>query len=209
MRLYTCTGAPSPRRVTLFLAQKGITRVEGIEVDLKAGLHRTEDFAMLNPQCTVPVLELDNGDTIWEVTAIRRYLEDLNPDPRLLGKDPKERANIEMWVRWVENQGLSAVAEAFRNSAKGMKDHALPGRRPIPQIPELAERGKTRYPWFLEDLESRLKKSQFVAGKEFSAADIDTLVTIEFGARALRTEIPEEQEGIRRWYQEVLERIQG
>lgn len=207
MRLYTCTGAPSPRRVSLMIAEKGMS-VDNVEVDLKSGLHLTEDFAMISPQCTVPVLELDSGETIWEVTAIRRYLEDLQPDPHLLGRNPLERARVEMWVRWVENQGLSAVAEAFRNSARGMKDHALPGRRPIAQITELAERGEVRYQHFLADLEKRLAKSSFVAGDDYSAADIDALVAVDFATRAIHTEPPLELESLQAWYRTVNERIQ-
>ena len=93
MRLFTCSTAPSPRRVTLFLAEKGI-ELETVEVDLAGGEHLTDEFAARSPDCTVPVLELDDGDCLWNTLAIRAYLEELHPDPPLLGSDARTRAEV-------------------------------------------------------------------------------------------------------------------
>jgi len=127
MRLLTCTGAPSPRRVTLYLAEKGI-ELEMVEVDLKSGEHMSDAFQALSPECTVPVLELDDGSCLWNSIAIRQYLESLHPEPVLLGRDALERARVTQYVFWIEHNGMMPAAEAFRNAAKGMTDHALLGR---------------------------------------------------------------------------------
>ena len=126
MRLYTCTGAPSPRRVTLYLAEKGI-ELDTVEVDLKSGEHLTDEFQAKSPECTVPVLELDDGTCLWNSIAIRQYVESLHPEPPLLGRDPLESARLTQYLMWIEHNGMIPAAEAFRNAAKGMKDHALPG----------------------------------------------------------------------------------
>ncbi len=185
MRLYTCTGAPSPQRVSLFLAEKGIA-LDTVEVDLRAGEHLREDFAAKSPDCTVPVLELDDGRCLWNSQAIRQYLESQYPEPPLLGRDDLERALVTQWVGWIEHNGMLAAAEAFRNQAAGMKDHAVPGRRPVAQIAELAERGRLRFGHFLDDLERRLGESAHLAGPNFSVADIDAFVILDFGLRVTR-----------------------
>lgn len=201
MRLYTCTGAPSPRRVTLYLAEKGL-EIETVEVDLRAGEHLCDDFENKSPECTVPVLELDDGTCLWNTIAIREYLESQHPEPPLLGGEVRQRALVTQWVMWVEGHGFQAAAEAFRNAAEGMKDHALPGRRAIPQIAELAKRGRTRFGHYLEDLDARLAGEQWVAGDAFSVADIDALVAIDFGCRAIKRGF-DEHEHLSAWYEKV------
>lgn len=188
MRLYTCTGAPSPRRVTLFLAEKNI-ELDTVEVDLKAGEHLTDEFQARSPECTVPVLELDDGTCLWNSIAIRQYLESLRPEPALLGRDAVERARVTQFVLWIEHNGMMSAAEAFRNAAKGMADHALPGRRPVPQIGALAERGVRRFGHFLEDLDGFLAGRDNVAGDAFTVADIDALVMLDFGCRVTKKEV--------------------
>ena len=198
MRLYTCTGAPSPRRVTALLAEKEM-EIEQVEVDLRAGEHMQAPFCLKNPMRTVPVLELDDGSCIWETGAIRGYLEEIQPEPRLLGADAKQRARVAMWDYWVEFHGLMPVMNAFRNAAPGFEDRALPGPRPVPQIAELAERGRRRYGEFLEDLDAQLGDSAHVAGDAFSVADIDARVTIDFARRAIKIDPPAELENLARW----------
>ena len=185
MKLYTCTGAPSPRRVTLYLEAKGL-EIETVEVDLRSGAHMTPEFEAISEDRTVPVLTLEDGGTIWESAAIRRYLERLNPEPSLFGHSAREMAEVEQWTDWVFSHGLLAVMEAFRNATPGFADRALPGKRPVAQIPALAERGRERYAHFLEDLNARLARRDFVAGSFFSVADIDARVTIEFAAQAIK-----------------------
>lgn len=204
MKLYTCTGAPSPRRVTLFLAEKGLDLATE-EVDLRIGEHLTDAFAARNPECTVPVLELDDGTCLWESTAIRQYLEALHPDLPLLGRDPLEQARITQWVRWLETNGFSAVAETLRNSAPRMKDRALTGRRPVAQIEALAERGRRRYGHFLDDLDQHLARQAFIVDDSFTVADIDALVVVDFGARAIGPK-PDDYRNIQRWYRLLNDR---
>lgn len=186
MRLYTCTGAPSPQRVTLYLAEKGI-ELPTVEVNLRAGEHLSDDFAEKSPDCTVPVLELDDGRCLWNSQAIRQYLERLHPEPPLLGRDAFEQAAVTQMVGWIEHNGLMAAAEAFRNQVPGMKDHAVPGRRPVAQIPALAERGRLRFGYFVDDLEQRLARAPYLLGEHFTVADIDAWVVLDFGSRVTRS----------------------
>jgi len=204
MKLLTCTGAPSPARVTLFLAEKGI-ELETVEIDLRAGEHLSDEFAAKSPECTVPVLELDDGTCLWNSQAIRQYLEDLHPEPALLGQDAPARAQATQWVGWIEHNGFLAAAEAFRNRAEGMADHAVPGRRPVAQIPELAERGRKRFGFFLEDLDRRLAGSAHIAGPEFSVADIDAFVVIGFGQRATKLD-PDDFPYLGAWRKRIADR---
>jgi len=207
MRLLTCTGAPSPRRVTLYLAEKGI-ELDLVEVDLKSGEHMSDAFQALSPECTVPVLELDDGSCLWNSIAIRQYLESLHPEPVLLGRDALERARVTQYVFWIEHNGMMPAAEAFRNAAKGMTDHALPGRRPVPQIEALAERGTRRFGHFLEDLDGFLAERDYVAGDAFTVADIDALVMVDFGCRVTRTELfkLDAHDNLLKWYERVRNR---
>ncbi len=198
MKLYTCTWAPSPRRVSLYLEAKGI-ELEQVEVDLRSGEHLKPEFAAMSPDCTVPVLALDDGGFIWESTAIRRYLEELHPEPPLFGRDARERADVNQWTDWVFGHGMLAVMEAFRNAQPGLADHALPGRRPVAQIPALAERGRERYQHFLSDLNTRLADRDFVAGEAFSVADIDARVAIEFASQAIKISPGADQQALERW----------
>ena len=202
MLLHDCKTAPNARRVRMFAAEKGI-ELPSRQVDLKAGEHLGAEFLRLNPDGTVPVLELDDGTAISESVAICQYLEELHPEPPLMGVDAIDRARVTMWQRRMEQHGLWAVAEAFRNQAPGLRDRALPGPRPVAQIPALAERGRQRCGWFLEDLEARLSRVAFVAGERFTIADITALVAVDFARRAAGTELPAEGRGLARWYREV------
>jgi len=205
MKLYTFPRAPSPRRVHLFLAEKGVTLAER-HVDLMGGEHFKPPLRDLNPECTVPVLELPDGTCLAQVMAICRYIEELHPDPPLFGDTPAVRALVTERNRWVEMNGFLAVADAFRNTTSAMKDHAVPGTRTVAQIPALAERGRERYGWFLEDLNAWLAQHEYVAGDEFSVADITAWVTIEFSSWAIKAEIPEALVNLTRWYRAVSDR---
>jgi len=206
MRLYTCTGAPSPRRVTLYLQAKGMD-LPMTEIDLRTGEHLQPSFLDKSPDGTVPVLELEDGRTLWDSIAIRRYLEETHPEPALMGTTPEDKAEIVQWTNWVVEHGLQAVAEAFRNRFPGFRDHALTGRRAVAQIDELAERGLKRYPHFLDDLDRRLGDHRYLAGEEFSVADIDALVTIDFAERAIKIAPDEEHAAIRAWRESVRARL--
>ncbi|WP_315743526.1 MULTISPECIES: glutathione S-transferase family protein [unclassified Bradyrhizobium] len=175
MKLYDCATAPSPRRVRIFLAEKGLT-IPTVQVDLRGGEQFTPAFRALNPDCTVPVLELDSGTAITDVIAICRYVEELHPDPALMGRTPEARATIECWVRRIEWDGIYAVQEAFRNAAPGLRGKALPGPLSLEQIPALAERGRHRVQHFFAWLDSRLVDHAFVSGPHFTIADISAMV---------------------------------
>ena len=204
MKFYDCATAPSPRRVRIFLAEKGLT-VPTVQVDLRNGEQFTPSFRTLNPDCTVPVLELDSGRAITDVIAICRYFEELHPDPALMGLTAEERAVIESWLRRIEWNGIYAAAEVLRNATPGLKGRALPGPVPLEQVPALAERGRVRLQHFFAWLDARLADNEFVCGPHFTIADISGLVAVDVSARAnLR---PSEHLGhLQRWYKDVSTR---
>lgn len=204
MKLYDCTPAPSPRRVRIFLAEKGMN-VELVQVDLGSGEHLRAPFSTLNPLCEVPVLELEDGTVITEVGAICRYLEELQPEPALLGRTPVERAQVAMWDHRMEIDGFLAVAEVFRNHSKGFAGRALSGPVSFSQIPELAERGRVRVGLFFKMLEERLAQSPFVAGDNFSMADITALACIDFAAWS-KLQIPDDFTHLKAWYKKIAAR---
>ena len=148
MKFYDCATAPSPRRARMFIAEKGLD-IETVEVDLRNGEQMGPDFRQVNPYCTVPVLELDDGTRLLSTAGIRAYLEAAHPEPALLGRTDAEKGVVADLVWRVEVDGFSAVGEALRNVAKGMKDRALTGPVNYAQIPDLGERGKARAGHFL------------------------------------------------------------
>ncbi|WP_315735548.1 MULTISPECIES: glutathione S-transferase [unclassified Bradyrhizobium] len=204
MRLYDSATAPSPRRVRIFLAEKGLT-IPTVQFDLRAGEQFRPEFRALNPQCTVPVLELDSGAAITDIIAICRYVEELHPEPALMGRNAEERAVIECWVRRIEWDGIYAIQEAFRNSAPGLESRALPGPLPLEQIPALAERGRLRVAHYFAWLDARLADHAFVCDSDFTIADISAMVTADFAARA-KLDPPDHLRHLKRWYGEVSSR---
>src|SRR6056297_3910811 len=204
MKFYDCQSAPSPRRVRIFLAEKGV-ELASVQVDLGAGEHLGETFRSLNPDCTVPVLELDDGTALTESFAICQYLESVYPDPPLMGRDDRERALVTQWNAKVESQGLAAVAEAFRNRSRGFTGRALTGPEGFGQIPELVERGRRRAELFLARLDAELAEREFVAGDVFTVADITALVTVDFAGR-IKLPLPEGADNLRRWHEAVSAR---
>lgn len=181
MILYDCRTAPSPRRARLFIAEKGLT-VETVQVDLAKGEHLTDAFRAISPQCTVPVLKLDDGDVITENVAIARYLEEMFPAVPLLGRTPAEKAHVAEWNARIEFEGLAPIADALRNSARGFQGRALVGPRGFEQIPALAERGRQRLADFFATLDGRLADRDFVIGDGLTMADITAVVAVDFAA---------------------------
>ena len=141
--LYDCATAPSPRRTRILLAEKKIEH-QVIQIDLARKEQLEDDFRAINPRCTVPALQTENGTVLAENTAIALYLERLEPEPALFGNGPLEEAQVVEWNARVETEGLHAVADVLRNSSPRMKDRALTGPLDIEQIPQLAERGRKR-----------------------------------------------------------------
>jgi glutathione S-transferase len=204
MKFYDCSTAPSPRRVRIFLAEKGIS-VPTVQVDLRNNEQLTPAFRAINPDATVPVLELDNGTRITDAIGICVYFEAAHPQPPLMGESAEEKAVIIAWQRSAERNGFYAVMEALRNATPGLKGRALPGPDDYAQIPELAERGRARVARFFALMEARLAQSEFVAGPRYSIADITTLVSVDF-ARWVKLSVPEECTNLRRWHAQVSAR---
>ena len=204
MKFYDCTTAPSPRRVRIFLAEKGIA-VPTVQVNLREGEHLTATFRKLNADCTVPVLELDSGAAINDAIAICVYFEEMRPEPPLIGATAEEKALTIAWNRRIERDGFYAVMDAFRNSTPGLKGRALPGPGDYEQIPALAEHGRMRVRRCFEMLNARLGESPFVAGARYSIADITAQVTVDFAKWAKLTP-PESCTHLNRWFAAVSAR---
>jgi glutathione S-transferase len=197
MTLHDCSTAPSPRRARIVLAEKGVVH-ETVQVDLRAGEQLGEAFRRVNPACTVPVLQTDDGLTLTDNAAIAAYLEARFPEPALFGSTPAQKAEVASWNWRVEFEGLLAIAEAMRNSAPAMANRALPGPVNYPQIPELAQRGQARVQQFFVDLDRRLAGRGFVAGDRFSIADITAVVAVDF-ARVVKVRPGEQHPNLQRW----------
>jgi glutathione S-transferase len=197
MKIYDSHNAPNPRRVRMFLAEKGI-EVPYEQVDIGQRVNRGADFQKINPLSTVPVLELDDGTYISESVAICRYFEELQPEPPLFGADAKQRALVEMWNRRMEFNILQPIADSFRQRHDFFK-----GR--IRQVPEYAEVQRLNAEDGLAWLERELAAHCFVAGDQFSIADITALIAIDF-ARVSKISIKPEQTNLARWHAEVSAR---
>lgn len=204
MKLYDFKRAPNPRRVRIFLAEKGL-EVPVVPVNLYRMEQLSPEFRAINPGCTVPVLETDDGEYISESLAICRYLESLQPEPRLFGKDALSEARVLMWNNIVEQEGMPAVAEMLRNLSPGFRDHVFPGPVNYPQLPALVERGAARTEQFFNRVEQRLAESAYLAGDEFTVADITLLVTADF-AKWVEIDATRGRPAVADWYQRVAGR---
>jgi len=198
MKLLDAVKAPNPRRVRIFLAEKGVV-VPSEMVDLAGKEHRGERFREINPQRQVPVLVLDDGTAIAETMAICRYIEEIHPEPDLFGADPVERAKVEMWNRFVELGVFSQVSFVFRHGHPGMAGFE------VPQVADWAEVNRGRALEQLAWLDGELGRRAFVAGDRFTVADITLLVAVDF-MRAARIALPEDLANLKRWYAEVSAR---
>ncbi|WP_026942127.1 glutathione S-transferase family protein [Hellea balneolensis] len=178
LKLYDCSTAPSPRRARMLLAEKGIAH-ETVQIDLRKGEQMSAEFRAVNPRCTVPALVTDEG-VLTENAEIAAYLEAVYPDVPMLGSTPLEKALVAKWNWRCEMEGLMSIASALRNATPAMKDRALPGPRNVTQIPELAERGHKQIGWFFEDLNDQLKENDYVAGQNYSVADITATIVVDF-----------------------------
>jgi glutathione S-transferase len=204
MKFYDCKTAPSPRRVRIFIAEKGLD-IETVDIDMRKGEQMSEEYRAINPNCTVPALVLDDGNILQTTAGIWAYLEDLHPEPTLMGATALEKGQIAD-VRWkIEFSGMLAMAEALRNSAAPMKGRALPGPDNFEQIPELAERGKARVKLFLDRVDALIGDKPFVAGDNYSVADIDLMIMIDF-AGWLKMGLPKDAGNAHRWYEAVSSR---
>ena len=204
MKFYDCSTAPSPRRVRIFIAEKGLD-IETIQVDLRGGEHLGDAFVEINPHRTVPVLELDDGTRLWDSNSICLYLEEAFPEPNLMGRDAREKGVISTWNRSMEWDGFTPVGEVLRNTAKGFQNRALTGPVDHVQIPEMAERGRRRIRHFLKVLDARLRDCAYVAGDRFTIADITAVVAVDFAAW-IKEAIPDDAANLRAWHDRVSAR---
>jgi glutathione S-transferase len=198
MKIIEDSRAPNPRRVRIFLAEKDI-EIPFEQIEIMKGEHKTPEFTSRNPMQRVPILVLESGTVISESVAICRYFEELEPEPPLMGKDPLDKARVEMWNRRMEFNLLYPIAQIFR--------HTHPAMAPweVPQVPDWAEANRPRVSETLELLDKELAGRPFIAGPRFSIADITAKVAIDF-MRPARIEWPEGLDNLRRWYEDVSAR---
>ena len=198
MKLYDGGKAPNPRRTRIFLAEKGIT-LPLEQIDLGALQQRTPAFTAVNAMQRVPALVLDDGTVIAESIAICRYFEELKPDPPLFGTGALEIAMVEMWQRRVEQNLLAGVSHIFRNSHPAMKEME------VPQVPAWAEANKPRVMDFLHLLDRELEGRRFVAGENYTVADITGLVAVDF-MKPAKLAVPDDLKNVKRWHADVSAR---
>ncbi|NOD62478.1 MULTISPECIES: glutathione S-transferase family protein [unclassified Ruegeria] len=204
MIFYDCSTAPNPRRARMFIAEKGL-EIETREVSIAKGEQLSAAFRAINPRATVPVLVTDEGTVLTENMGIAAYLEARCPEPPLMGRTPDEKGLVLMWNAIVEQQGGLPIAETLRNSHPAFKDRAIPGPSNYAQIPELAQRGKDRVARFYDLLEARLTESRFLAGDEFTLADISAFVFVDF-SRVIKMRIPEGNAATTAWFENIKSR---
>ena len=198
MKLFDGGKAPNPRRVRVFLAEKGID-VPREPVDMGALEHKSQRIARLNPLMRLPVLELDDGTILTESIAICRYFEELHPEPALFGGGPRGKALVEMWQRRMELNLMFPIAQAFRHIHPAMKEWE------VPQVPEWGEINKPKALEFMEILDRELESRAFAAGDDYSVADITGMIAIDF-CKPARIEVPETLSNLRRWHKALKAR---
>ena len=198
MKLYEEPRAPNPRRVRIFLAEKGVS-VPRVAIDINKMEHKTPEYAALDPLQRTPALQLDDGTVIAESVAICRYFEELQPDPPLFGVGAVGKALVEMWQRRIEFGLLLTVAASFRHL------HPAMAQMEVPQVAAWGEANKPKAVAFLRVLDAHLANSRFVCGEAFSVADITGLVAVEF-MKPARIALPEDLANVRRWHGQVSER---
>ena len=198
MKLYDAGRAPNPRRVRIFLAEKGLD-VPVVPVDISRLEHKTPDFAAVNPLQRTPALELDDGTVIAESIAICRYFEELHPEPPLFGTGALGRAVVEMWQRRVEFGLLLTVAAVFRHLHPAMTEME------VPQVAPWGEANKPKVLEFLHFLDQHLAGNRFICGERYTVADITGLVAVDF-MKPAKLVLPGDLQNVRRWHGEISAR---
>ncbi len=197
MILHDLAAGMHPRRVRIFLAEKGIS-IERREVDAAGGANATQDFLRLNPLGKLPVLELDDGTSIAESLAICRYLEALNPDPALMGRTPREVADIEMWALRMDHELSQMIALSFVHSSDFYRER-------IEQIPEVASWARGRALETMNWLNHELSARRHISGEDYTIADIVAQCAFVLG-KAVGLRIPPDMTNLSRWFAEVTAR---
>lgn len=202
MKLYLAAYAPNPRRVAMFLAEKGASEIEIEELDLAAGAQRAPAFTALNPLAQAPALVLDDGRVLTESRAICTYLESLYPEPNLMGGDGEARAFVEMWDRRVELQVSMPLMFWVRHSSPVLA--AIEPR----QTPDLAAYFRDQAMERLHWLEGELAQRAWIAGDRFTIADITLACGLDF-AKLVRWRPGDDLPNLKRWRAALSERPAG
>lgn len=197
MKIYDTKTAPTPRRVRMFLAEKGI-EVEYVQIDIVGGENLSAEMRTKNPLGKVPILELDDGTCISEANAICQYFEALQPEPALYGRDPLSKGIIGQWQQRAELYLFMQVGMCFQHTTGYFKDRMNP-------IPEYGKEAGINAQKFLHVLDQHLADNQFLAGEQFSVADITAFIAIDF-ARVVKIRILPEQVNLQRWYDAIKQR---
>ena len=197
MILYDLSPGMHPRRVRIFLAEKGLS-IPRREVDAAGNANATPEFLRLNPLGKLPVLELDDGTTITESLAICRYLEAVYPDRPLMGRTPTDAARIEMWTLRMENELSRPIVDTFHHSSDFYR-----GR--MEQIPEVATWARGRALRAMQWLDGELDGRGFIAGDDYTLADIVAQCACVLG-KVSGLRIPAELTQLTRWFASVSAR---
>jgi len=197
MILYEFAQAPNPRRVRIFLNEKGID-IPTEQVDLMKGEHKKDEYKKMSPLSQVPTLELDDGTYITESIAICRYFEALHPEPNLLGKDPKEIAIIEMWQRRIELLLMIGIANTYRHGHPAMA--ALED-----QVKEWSEASRPRVIKMLRWFDKQMKNKEYMCLDRYTIADISALVCFDF-AKWPKIDIPDDCNNLKNYYERLNSR---
>lgn len=200
MKLYEMAKAPNPRRVRMFLAEKGLLdKVERVEMDLSKGENLTDAFKAKNPMQKVPVLELDDGTCISETMAICRYFEEQYPDTaKLLGNNANEKAIIEQWTRWVDFHLFFPIGMGFQHTTDYFKHRMTP-------IKEWGESNIKEAIKFFDLLENHLKDNQYIAYDRLTAADINAFCSVDFG-KVVNLRVDDTRPNLKAWYERMKSR---
>jgi glutathione S-transferase len=198
MKIYNSSLAPNPRRLRIFVAEKGL-KIPTEEVDIFTGQNRTPAMLAKNPAGGLPFIELDDGTHLAESVAICRYLEGLHPEPNLMGKDNREQAFIEMWNRRMELNLFAVAARAFQHTNELFKAR-------IKQFPEYGETQRETVKQQLQWLDAQIGDKPFIAGDRFTIADITALVAVDFAAQAAGVSADPALKNLARWHQSVSSR---
>lgn len=197
MILHEFAPAPNPRRVRIFLNEKGID-IATEQIDIMKGEHKKDDYKKMSPLSQVPTLELDDGTFITESIAICRYFEALHPEPNLLGKDPKEIAIVEMWQRRIELLLMMGIANTYRHGHPAMA--ALEN-----QVKEWSEASRPRVIKMLHWLDKQMENKEYICLDRYTIADISALVCFDF-AKWPQIDIPDDCKNLKSYYERLNSR---
>ena len=205
MKLYDFELAPNAQRVRVFLAEKGL-EVPTEQLNVRDDDQFVEPFTSMNPFHCVPFLELDNGTVIAESMSICRYLEELHPEPPLFGRTAEKRAVIDMWLRRFELDAFIPMLHAVRNHVPMFAGRVVPGTRTdLPQLPVMVTRGKEMMEVFLARGEPHMAQNEFIAGPDFTVADITGFFTVRM-TNALEMDLTTSYPAVNAWVGKMSQR---